>query len=308
MNILFLGARNRTTLIERFKYCSELIDGDNNFYSCEAKREFNPISHLCEILTGPDFLSEDFVNWLDSAVRKKHIDIVIPNMDTATIGLANYATEFKTCLSVVSPLDTCDTCYNKDRANSLFGSVMTLPPDDTFPKIVRLKRGFGSRSNKILETPREYQLWLNHSHQPDYVVQNLLDGVEFSVDAFFKLDGSFSYYVRVRQEVECGEVTRSISYQLPHDTLSLVEKTLRLVKFYGPINLQFIISGGTPHFIEINPRFGGGSTMAIEAGLDMANYIVKDRIGLHYTLPAPDELASLTMVRSKRDFFKRNNV
>jgi hypothetical protein len=54
--------------------------------------------------------------------------------------------------------------------------------------------------------------------------------------------------------------------------------------------------------LEINPRFGGGATCGMEAGLDMASYILLER--LSRPIVRPKAMRNLMMTRARRDFFR----
>ncbi len=49
--------------------------------------------------------------------------------------------------------------------------------------------------------------------------------------------------------------------------------------FLGPITLQAIEGAGDPWFIEINPRFGGGVILSIEAGADYPRLLIREALG-----------------------------
>ena len=47
---------------------------------------------------------------------------------------------------------------------------------------------------------------------------------------------------------------------------------------------------GVPHFLEVNPRSGGGSYFATMAGINFAEYILKDVKGEEIEIPDFEEL------------------
>src|SRR6185503_4531648 len=102
---------------------------------------------------------------------------------------------------------------------------------------------------------------------------------------------------RDRIEVSDGEVmvcrTRS---PRPEEEL-LISRIGEIPGWQGCITLQYVTdSHGSLYVIEINPRFGGGATCAIEAGLDMSSYILLEH--LNTELPQPGRIRHLIMSRA----------
>jgi len=79
---------------------------------------------------------------------------------------------------------------------------------------------------------------------------------------------------RLRIEVRAGEVSKSIT----KNNKELINLTMALVKklgITGPATIQGIreSQSGKFYFIEVNPRFGGGVPLTIEAGIPYADFI-----------------------------------
>ena len=74
INILFLGASKRTSLLEDFYKSAKKLSIELNVFSCEKDRDFCAISHLATILEGPKFSSDSFQDWLDETIKKHNIN------------------------------------------------------------------------------------------------------------------------------------------------------------------------------------------------------------------------------------------
>lgn len=307
ISILFLGAAKRVSLLERFELAASLLGVRLRLYSCELDAGFYPISALAKVLAGPPFLSEAFDPWLQSAIDQYQLQIVIPNMDAATVALSRFAKNSSSAAwAVVSSEMLCELMYDKLTADVFFREHQIPVPPNTpgkFPKILKPRLGFGAKNIRIVRDARQLELEAASSGSGDILQDFLSDVQETTVDIYVSLrHGVRGYVLRDRIEVSDGEVmvcrTRS---PRPEEEL-LISRIAEIPGWQGCITLQYVTdSHGSLYVIEINPRFGGGATCAIEAGLDMSSYILLEH--LNTELPQPGRIRHLIMSRARRDFF-----
>jgi carbamoyl-phosphate synthase large subunit len=96
----------------------------------------------------------------------------------------------------------------------------------------------------------------------------LTAGQEVTIDTLSDLDGRFLCACpRIRLEVKSGQAYRSITIARP----DLVESARRFVEgmpIFGPSNIQCFLTENGPAFFEINARFGAGTILSIQAGMN----------------------------------------
>jgi carbamoyl-phosphate synthase large subunit len=309
IQILFLGASKRVSLIERFLITANKLGIDLRIFSCEIRLDFFPISHLSTIIRGPDFQSPSFKNWLKKITLKHSIDIVIPLIDSATVALSKLNTE-KNLLSkikmVVSSKELCISMEDKILAEKFFLNKKIPIPNNTpsiFPKIAKYRHGYGGKNCHIITDESSYNNFFKKKDFSDYIVQDYMNGykettVDFFVNKEQKLIG---YVLRDRLSVSDGEVMECITRKPNLKEKNLIESIASIPGWYGCITLQFFKKNKEILVLEINPRFGGGATASIEAGLDMPKYILceymKDKVDI------PKNFKKLRMCRARRDFF-----
>ena len=114
----------------------------------------------------------------------------------------------------------------------------------------------------------------------DYVIQPFIEGTEFTVDAFCDFDGEPIFVTpRIRLQVRAGEVLKT---QIRMDK-RIIEESKRVIEQFkpvGPITIQLIRNvSGQDYYIEINPRFGGGSPLSMKAGARSAEAVLKLLMG-----------------------------
>ncbi len=306
INILFLGASKRVSLIERFLTAAEKLGIKLNIFSCEIKEDFYPISQYAKILSGPSFKSDNFQEWLQKTVNEYKINIIIPNMDSATVALSEFAaTQGRTnnCWCVVSDFDLCRTMEDKFLANEFFKANSIPVPTNMsgkFPKILKPRFGFGANGIRLIESEEEL---LDPHSAADFITQDFIHGQETTVDIYVSpTKGLLGYVLRDRIEVSDGEVMVCTTREPSEAEDKLITQVALLGNWCGCITLQYIKDSlGNLFVIEINPRFGGGATCAIEAGLDMPKYILCEFIG--YDFDKPQKIKKIKMSRARKDYF-----
>src|SRR5262249_52899198 len=103
---------------------------------------------------------------------------------------------------------------------------------------------------------------------PEPVVQEYLDGPEFTIDVLCDLAGRpLSIVPRERVVVRAGVIDRGRTVK-DERLLDLATACARAIRFVGAVNIQCRMVGDRPVIFEINPRFSGGIPLTIEAGAD----------------------------------------
>lgn len=306
MNILFLGASKRVSLLERFTDAARRLDVQVTLFSCEAIEGFYPISAYAQVLQGPSFRSDNFLAWLSDTVDKNKIDIVIPLMDSATVSLSKFSEQYTgECWPVVSSHELCKKVEDKLSAEAFFRSIGLPVVENTpgrFPKILKPTHGFGSKGIMLAASEDDVQRVVSKAEN-SYIVQDYIDMKETTVDLFISpTHGLVGYVLRDRLEVSDGEVMVCDTRNPDNEEKNIINKIASVKGWQGCITVQYFRdSSGHLYINEINPRFGGGATCSIEAGLDMAYYILSEKLKKYFAYPA--KMRNIRMTRARRDFF-----
>jgi carbamoyl-phosphate synthase large subunit len=271
MNVLFLGGGRRFSLAKRF------INEGFQVFSYELT-SCVPVSINSTIIKGKPWgdplIEQDLIN----TIKTYNIDIVIPLQDEGIITCAklkNFYSSSSSPTFLTSELPSAEICFNKKSleqyATCYFPEIYPIP-DLSYPKFCKPIFGFSSKNLSVINTLQEEQ----NVDFAQFILQKQIFGTEYSVDAYFDPASNFvDAVIRERIRVAGGEVITSKT--LYNDDLYQISKLIgEKLKLIGPICFQYIIDKNTkPYLIEINARFGGGSTLSIEAGLDMISLIKK---------------------------------
>jgi carbamoyl-phosphate synthase large subunit len=149
------------------------------------------------------------------------------------------------------------------------------------PLFIKPRRGRGSVGAYKVRTREELRFFL--SYVPDPVVQDYLDGPEFTIDMFCDFVGQpLSVVPRERLVIRSGVTDRGRTTRDP-GLIDLAVRCAEVFEFRGAVNLQCRVVNGRPVLFEINPRFSGGIQLTIAAGADFADWLVRLALGERLT-------------------------
>lgn len=309
VNILFLGGAKRVSLGERFIESAKNMNERLNIFSYELNRHV-PISSLANIIIGLKWGDKRILDHLSKIIAEFNIDIVLPFVDGSTVIAAKLKKKHKDIFIPVSDESVCNTFFDKVIANRWFVKNGFPVPKGTDqpPLIAKPRKGSASKDIIIISNHKELKIFINNFNKKDYLIQRFIKGEEYSVDCYISIKGDILAVVpRRRIEVISGEVTKSVTIK-DYKIIEFTNKILRICKFKGPLTMQFIKEEKTTKLfiMEINPRFGGGVIVSIEAGADIPTMILKDYFGIA-NKPVYDWKEHLLMTRAYREVFQYAN-
>ncbi len=157
------------------------------------------------------------------------------------------------------------------------------------PAFVKPRHGSAGKNTLLLDSWR-LQDWML-ARADTFVVQEMLDGQEFTVDAFIDPDRRVHCVIpRIRLEIRGGEVVKSMVNLNPEIIRQATQVAANLPDAFGVINIQgFLRPNGQISWTEVNARFGGGSPLSIEAGAPFHRWLIDLALGRQ-----PDYTVSIT--------------
>jgi carbamoyl-phosphate synthase large subunit len=139
-----------------------------------------------------------------------------------------------------------------------------VPASPPLPLFIKPRSARGSVSAFPILTPRELEFFLGYVRDP--VVQELLEGPEFTIDVLCGFDGvPLAVVPRERCVVRAGVSDKGRTVDDPSLT-RLASECAAALDFVGAVNIQCRVVQGTPTVFEINPRFSGGISLTIASG------------------------------------------
>jgi carbamoyl-phosphate synthase large subunit len=140
------------------------------------------------------------------------------------------------------------------------------PAELPFPVYLKPRCGRASLDNFAAADVQEYQMAVRKV--PDAIVQPLFRGDEVTIDTISDLQGRFlAASPRLRLEVKSGQAYRSRTFG-DAELVSWARRIVEGLPIMGAANIQCFLTAQGPRFFEINARFGAGTILSIEAGLN----------------------------------------
>lgn len=288
-SVLITAGSRRVALVRAFK--SAL--GTRGLTGSVIVTDVNPLSpavHVADrayrvpMSSAPGYLDE-----LRAICRLERIRLVVPTIDDELPLLGAAREQFAAAGVMVACSDErtnrlCDdkhaTCLHLRTAgvaaarSYLPSQIGEQPP---LPAFIKPRVGRGAVGAYAVRSRRELDFFLEYVSDP--VVQEMLDGPEFTIDVLCGADGRpLSIVPRERVVIRAGVIDRGRTVR-DFALITLAEQVCRAFAFRGPINIQCRMRGQTATVFEINPRFSGGIPLTIAAGADFPAMLVDLAVG-----------------------------
>jgi len=292
MNLLITSIGKRVQLIKHLKESFNVIGVDAG--ELNAAKSF--VHKFYKI---PKANEEGYIDCLLDICEKEEIKVLIPLYEGEFEILDNEREKFKNIgtLLLLSNGEILNVCKDKQETYKYFlnsginipkvycedeiQDIITYGDTDKLPLIIKPKEGMGS--DNVYKINNLHELKFFKEYIKNGIVQEFIDGNEYTVDTLVDLKGNPVYVVpRKRLEVRAGEVVKSSTVKdekIIGETIKVIEHLNKLrdkkgLALLGPLTIQFFKkSNGEVYLLEINPRFGGGAPLSFEAGADYAQKI-----------------------------------
>lgn len=228
----------------------------------------------------------DFENRAIQICQTHKIDLVIPIIDFEFKGwyrlceiLLSYGTRV-----VISDSHVISKCVEKDQTIRYFNETgipcpptwrmnQIKDPDKLpFPVMIKPRCGRGSLNTFRADNVEDYRHYIKK--HDDMIVQPFLFGEEITIDTISDFDGRFlGACPRIRVEVKSGQAYRSLTMDSP-ELNEFAKRIVEGLPIIGPANIQCFLTESGPQFFEINPRFGAGTILSINAGLNSPEALI----------------------------------
>ncbi|MDD3362070.1 MAG: ATP-grasp domain-containing protein [Hespellia sp.] len=284
MKILFTSVGKRVELIQAFKEAADKVKVSLEIYGADISESAPALAFCDHVVIVPKIRNLEYIPTLKDICIKEHIDALIPTIDTDLMLLAENKNDFGDTKVIISSRDKVAVCRDKCLTADYFNSVGLQSPHPVsdwteyrggYPAFIKPKDG--SSSIFAYKVEREDELRSFAAKVPDYIIQPFISGTEYTVDIFCDFDGNPVYITpRIRLAVRAGEVLKT---EIVQDE-QIIQEARQLIADYKPcgqITVQLIRDKWTKedYYIEINPRFGGGAPLAMKAGADSAEAVLR---------------------------------
>lgn len=286
LRILFTGVGRRIELIQAFRQAALHLGINLKLYGADMAGTAPALTY-CDFTRKVCGMGEpEYIRQLLGICKEDHIDLLIPTIDTDLLILSRNVQEFvkEGTKVLISKPEKIAVCRDKNYTADFFESCGLKAPrtyndykkySGEYPCFIKPKDG--SSSINAFKVNDLGELGVYAEKIGDYIVQPYIEGKEYTIDIFCDFDGSPIYITpRERVAVRAGEVLKTkicMDGRMIQESQKLIEK----FRPCGPMAVQLIRQDVTEedYFIEINPRFGGGSPLSMKSGARSAEAILK---------------------------------
>lgn len=311
IRVLFTCVGRRVELIRAFERAGESLGLDLEIHAADASR-LTPVMQLVEHShTVPTIASGQYIDALLEIVQREEIGLLIPLLDSELSLISQARDQFAAlgCTALISSPAVIEICQDKlatfhalQRAG--IDTPLTWPVviieearRQQFPYYLKPRRGSAAKGNYLIQDADELRVF--GKRVPGAIIQEYLDGNEYTLDVYTGFDGVVRCVVpRKRLEVRTGEVSKGLVVKQA-EIMAVGERVAKMLgQCRGVITVQCIV---TPQqrirVIEINARFGGGVPLAIHAGADFPKWILQEHLGRRPRINAAGFRDGVAMLR-----------
>ena len=289
VNILMTAGSRRVPLVHAFRNALR----STGLPGCVIVTDVNPLSpavHVADrayrvpLATDPGYVPE-----LLAICEAEGVRLVVPTIDDELPLIGGSHEQFRAAGAIVasSSRETALLCNDKyatcrhlqdagvPAARTWLASE--LPAQTALPLFIKPRGGRGAVGAFPMRSPRELDFFTGYVE--DAVIQEYLDGPEFTIDVLCDFDGRpLSIVPRERVVIRSGVMDRGRTVR-DEKLTALAIAACDAIPFVGPINIQCRMSGDQPKIFEINPRFSGGIPLTIQSGADFPRMLLRLVVG-----------------------------
>lgn len=307
INILILSAGRRVELVRCFKSAAKIKNLKSKIVTADISRTAPAAYFGDKNYIIPRIGEGNYIESIIDICNKENIKLIIPTIDTELTIMAENKEfiEDKTGAKVlISDKRVIDICRNKKNTNKFFEeNNFGVPREITLKDIEEENYQFplfikpldGSSSINTFKVNNEKELMFFRKYIKNPIIQEYIEGKEYTIDAFIDFDGQpITIVPRERIATRSGEISKGRIVK-DRELINEVKKVIEVLKPIGHITFQCMKTNDGIKFIEINPRFGGGAPMSIKAGANTPLNLYKLLLGeeLSYNEDYEDNMLAL---------------
>lgn len=148
-----------------------------------------------------------------------------------------------------------------------------------FPVFVKPRTGSGS-----VGAHRVYSYEIlaeSMKADPSLIIQELMDCEDLDADVYIDTitHEAVSAFSKKKVETRIGGASKTISFK-DDKLFDFISQIVKILKFNGPVDMDFFYRDGQYYLSEVNPRFGGAYLHAYGAGVDFIKLIENNLKGI----------------------------
>ena len=312
ITLLFLNAGRRVELIRSFRAAFQELGVRGRIVTTDING-LAPALYLGDaryIL--PHAKDTAFLERLCDICKQEKVNFIVPLIDPDLLILTKHRKDIETAgiRVLLSPASVVDICSDKYKTYKFLKEngfptpeIISFADAHNHSLPLFIKPRYGSASNNTFRINNLDELNFFIGYVPDALIQEFIEGNEFTTDVFSDLQGEPIIAVpRRRLKVRAGEVSVG-RVERNSELETLCKDIARRLQTIGAINIQAIQTPTYIYITEINPRFGGGCPLSTAAGVPFAKWTLMLALNLPICAEGFDLKNGMTTLRFDDSFF-----
>lgn len=291
INILILSAGRRVELVQSFQKAAKALNIKSNVVAGDCSETAPAIYFADRKAILPRINEDNYIDEIINVCKREDIKLVIPTIDTDLLLLSEERDRIESesgAEVLIASTEVISICRDKiDTQKFLEENGFKVPKmyseeeldsgELQFPLFIKPKSGSSSINTFKVNTIEEMATYRSLIKEP--IVQDFMEGKEFTVDVFLDFDGNLITVVpRLRMATRSGEISKGKIIR-DREIIEDIKRLVKVLKPIGHITVQLMKTNKGIEYIEINPRFGGGAPMSIQSGADSCENLYRLLMG-----------------------------
>lgn len=290
-NILILSAGRRVELVQSFQKAAKRLNIKSNVVGGDCSETAPAIYFADKKAILPRINEENYIEEIVNVCQRENISLVIPTIDTDLLLLSEERERIEAesgAVVLISNTEVISICRDKINTQKFLEEngfkIPKMHSDEEldsgeleFPLFIKPKSGSSSINTFKVNNIKELATYKSLIKEP--IVQDFMEGKEFTVDVFLDFDGNLITVVpRLRMATRSGEISKGKIIK-DREIIEDIKRLVEVLKPIGHITVQLMKTNKGIKYIEINPRFGGGAPMSIQSGADSCENLYRLLMG-----------------------------
>ena len=291
INILILSAGRRVELVQSFQKAAKTLNIKSNVVAGDCSETAPAIYFADRKAILPRINEDNYIDEIINVCKREDIKLVIPTIDTDLLLLSQERDRINSesgAVVLIASTEVISICRDKINTQKfLEENGFKIPKmyseeeldsgELEFPLFIKPKSGSSSINTFKVNNLEELATYRSLIKEP--IVQDFMEGKEFTVDVFLDFDGNLITVVpRLRMATRSGEISKGKIIR-DREIIEDIKRLVKVLKPIGHITVQLMKTNKGIEYIEINPRFGGGAPMSIQSGADSCENLYRLLMG-----------------------------
>ncbi|OAH54496.1 hypothetical protein AWH48_07815 [Domibacillus aminovorans] len=291
INVLILSAGRRVELVQCFQIAAKKLNVKSSVVAGDCSDTAPALYFADRTYKLPRISESNYITSIIDACNQENITLIVPTIDTDLLILAenkNFIEEKTNAKVLISDISVVKICRDKINTQKFleennFGIPKMYTDEEIengdlqFPLFIKPKSGSSSINTFKVNDSNELKVY--RSLVNDAVIQDFMEGQEFTVDVFLDFESTVITIVpRLRIATRSGEISKGKIIR-DQEIIDDVTRLMKVLKPIGHITVQLMKTNKGIEYIEVNPRFGGGAPMSIKSGADSCENLFRLLMG-----------------------------